>query len=177
MSGAFCRGGLEQVQDERKSTLLQLLRCRCVHRKISWRWMKAGERMRRWPSSIATTRKKRGGGREEKESKKKKKEKRGRKGKTDSKRGNERERQPGVGEGAFSDEIRSSWKERIWLPNSRKRGKGERAMAGNEDVQASKSVSISSFLFLIPSTQPLLAANGITRIPHFKRRFIPPSPP
>lgn len=81
MSGALCRGGLEQVQDERKSTLLQLLRCRCVHRKISWRWMKAGERMRRWPSSIATTRKKRGeagggggGGRRRKEKKKKRAE-------------------------------------------------------------------------------------------------------
>lgn len=75
MSGALCRGGLEQVQDERKSTLLQLLRCRCVHRKISWRWMKAGERMRQWPSSIATTRKKRGQDeRKEKEKREKRKE-------------------------------------------------------------------------------------------------------
>lgn len=62
--------------------------------------------------------------------------------------------------------------ERIWLPNSWKRGKGE-GNGRNEDAQA--SLSRYPRFFFSSQAQPLLAANEITRIPHFKRRFIPPS--
>lgn len=182
MSGALCRGGLEQVQGERKSTLLQLLRCRCVHRKISWRWMKAGERMRRWPRSVATTRKKRGEEEEKKKKKKKTREKSGKERPTSSARERTHTgwaREPLVmrfdprGRSEFGYLIRERGRKGV-VESLRERAK--RRKRGRAQV---RGVCLDPRLFFSRQPHSLLAANGITRDPALQTAlysplFLPP---
>jgi len=134
----LCRGGPEQVRGERKSTLLQLLRRRCVHRKISWRWMEAGERMRGDGWETTRRREERGDG--EKKFKKKRRERK-RRGRINWK----------VGEGAFSDEIRSRGRSEFgYLIHERGKNRvAESKRKGNgEGAQVRLSLYRSLFFFL-----------------------------
>lgn len=150
----LCRGGPEQVRGERKSTLLQLLRRRCVHRKISRRL--DGER----ESECAEMAEKRCDDEKKEETKGDKRErkemKRKRGGRINSK----------VGEGAFSDEIRSRGRsefgnlihERGKHGIAESKGRGNR---GGEDAQVRTSVSIFLSFSLSPplALSPLLSSS------------------
>lgn len=124
----------------------------------------------------ATTRRKRGRER----GKKRRTEGDKRRGRTNSK----------VGEGAFSDEIRSRGRSEFgYLIHEGGKNGIERSLRGRVTAGArtrkcarlsrsfylslflSPSLPLSPSLFLPAAT----AANGITRIPHFKRRFIHPT--
>lgn len=176
MSGALPRGSRTGSGRERKSTLLQLLRRRCVHRKISRRWrMKAGRNERGGGRGGGRRRRPRGV-KEGKERNVKKKSKREREEGPTLSAGTSK-----VGEGAFSDEIRSRGRSEFGYL-IRERGKGgwrglkEREQDGGESVRAPLSL-IPSPCIRLSFSRAASAANGITRIPHFKRRFIHPTSP
>lgn len=129
---------------------------------------------RRWLRNDATTRGKRG-----REGRKK------RRGEGDKRRGRTNSK---VGEGAFSDEIRSCGRGEFgYLIHEGGKNGVERNLRGTAGTRTrkcarlSQSLSLSLVLSLFLPLSPSLflpaaaAANGITRIPHFKRRFIHPT--
>lgn len=78
-----------------------------------------------------------------------------------------------MGEGAFSDEIRSRGRSEFGYL-IRERGVKERGNSGNKDARGCAGACLDPRLFFARSFAA--CKMGLRRIPHFKRRFIPPRP-